>query len=113
MFAPLLAELPRTVVPIVVRYPTDSALDYDALAATQPQGLRALVLVASFHRRPVGPWLARLRPLVHALAFAQPPPAFAVRSLLAGHDAPAALIARFREAVATVRAHVLADRVRR
>lgn len=30
-FAPLLRELPDSLVPLVVRYPRDRALDYDAL----------------------------------------------------------------------------------
>jgi pimeloyl-[acyl-carrier protein] methyl ester esterase len=140
-FAPLVPELGETIAPIIVRYPPDRALDYDALlplalarapgdqpyvlvgesfsgplaiqiAATRPPGLRALVLVASFHRRPVAPWLAWTGPRVPDLFFARPPPAFVVRQLLAGADAPAALVASFRASARSVRRDVLAARVR-
>ncbi|MDQ3035459.1 MAG: alpha/beta hydrolase [Myxococcota bacterium] len=140
LFAPLLAELPPSIAPIVVRYPVDRRLGYDALlsiaraalpvgrpfvlvgesfsgplairlAAAHPVGLRALVLVASFHRRPVAPWIARLRPLL-PLAFALPPPGAAVRHLLTGPGASASLIAACAAAVGSVRPGVLAARVR-
>jgi pimeloyl-[acyl-carrier protein] methyl ester esterase len=139
-FEPLLSEPCRSVEPRVVCYPRDRALDYDALlllvreqlpvepfvllgesfsgplairlAAEKPPGLRALVLVASFHRRPVSPWLAGLRPLVRDVVFAVPPPSLVVRRLLAGADAPDAIVESFRASARSVRADVLAGRVR-
>ncbi len=139
-FGPLLAALPSSLSPRVVRYPRDRALDYDGLlplvraelpsepfvllgesfsgplairlAAEHPPGLRALVLVGTFHRHPAPPWLARLRPLVSDIVFSVAPPAFVVRRLLAGRDAPPELLASFRRSVGTVKGHVLATRVR-
>lgn len=140
-FAPLVAELPPTIAPLVVRYPTDRVLGYDELlplalahlprggpfillgesfsgplsiriAATSPDGLRALVLVATFHRRPVPRWLAMLRPFVRDASFTRPPPAFALRKLLLGADAQDELVASFRASVGSVRADVLATRAR-
>ncbi len=140
-FAPLLSALPDSLVPLVVRYPRDRALDYEALlplvaaqlptdapfvlvgesfsgplairiAALAPRGLCALVLVATFHRRPVASWLALARPFARAPMFARPPPAFVIRQLLAGSDAPDALVRSFRASSASVRRDVLALRVR-
>jgi pimeloyl-ACP methyl ester carboxylesterase len=140
LFAPLLAELPGAFEPKVVQYPPDRALGYEALAslveaqlpagrkfalvgesfsgplavsiaAKTPQGLVAVVLAASFHRCPVSPWLAAVRPVARAI-FARPAPVFVLRHLLAGPDAPAALVEEFRAAVAMVRPEVLSARVR-
>jgi pimeloyl-ACP methyl ester carboxylesterase len=139
LFAPLLAELPEAFEARVVQYPPDRSLGYEALAsliarhlpgtqpfalvgesfsgplalmvaAKAPPGLASVALVASFHRRPVAPWLAALRPMVSAI-FSRPPPEFVVRHLLAGSDASADLIAKFRSAVAGVRPEVLSARV--
>lgn len=126
MFARVLAELPETFAPRVIEYPTDRALGYDELvsyaeafvprghrfamlgesfsgplvlqiAAKQPPGLVAVVLVASFHRSPISRLLARLlRPLAGVL-FSRPPPAFVARHLLAGADAPRELVAELRK----------------
>ncbi len=140
LFAPLLAELPEAFETRVVRYPHDHLLGYEALAslieeqlptsqtfalvgesfsgplalmvaAKAPPGLAAVALVASFHRRPVAPWLAALRPMMSAI-LSRPPPELVVRHLLAGSEAPADLIAKFRAAVARVRPEVLSARVR-
>ena len=140
LFEPLLTELPGAFETKVVRYPPDRVLGYEALtalveaqlpagrqfalvgesfsgpialsiAAKAPAGLVAIVLAASFHRRPVSPWLAALRPVVRAF-FARPAPAFILRQLLAGPGALAALIAEFRAAVASVKPEVLSARVR-
>lgn len=140
-FAPLLRELPNTIAAVVVRYPVDRALGYDELlplaleqlpadrpfvlvgesfsgplairvAAQRTSGLRALVLVATFHRRPVAPWLAMARPFVRDFVFARPPPAFMIRRLLAGADASEEFVSRFQASVASVRGDVLATRVR-
>lgn len=81
------------------------------LAAERPAGLVAVVLVASFHHRPVAPWLAAAAVAARAL-LTLPPPPFAVRHLLAGPAAPAELVRAVREAVRGVPAAVLAARVR-
>lgn len=140
LFAPLLAELPRAFEASVVRYPADRPLGYEELAslvegqlparrpfvllgesfsgpialrvaAKAPLGLAAVVLAASFHRRPVAPWLAALRPMTRAI-FSRPPPELVVRHLLAGPNAPADLVAKVRAAVARVRPEILSARVR-
>lgn len=139
-FAPLLGELPDSLVPLVVRYPRDQALDYDALlplvvaqlptdspfvllgesfsgllairiAAQAPRGLRVLVLVATFHRRPVAPWLALAGQLARAPMFSRPLPAFVLRQTLAGSDAPSAFVRAFQASSASVRSDVLALRI--
>ena len=141
LFAPLLAELPPSLAPQVVRYSPDEALDYAGLlprveaqlprggafallgesfsgplalelSARRPAGLAAVVLVATFHRRPTAAALAALRPLVRAPAFSLPLPRFLVRALLAGGDADAALVEEMRGALASVRPEVLAARAR-
>lgn len=140
LFAPFLAALGDGLEAEVVTYPPDRVFGYRELlerarpglprhrpyalvaesfsgpialrlAAEAPPGLVAVVLVASFHRRPVGRWLAALRPLAELLV-ARRPPAWAVRLMLAGRDAPGALVAAFQDAAASVRGDVLARRVR-
>ncbi len=81
------------------------------LAAERPAGLLAVILVASFHRRPVARLGGVMRPLA-GLVLSRPPPAWAARLLLIGRDAPAGLVAELRSAVAGVAPNVLAARVR-
>jgi pimeloyl-ACP methyl ester carboxylesterase len=141
LFAPVLRELPEEFAPQVIRYPADHALGYEELvsyaeallprgrrfamlaesfsgplvlqmAAKQPPGLVAVVLVASFQRRPISRLLAGvLRPLV-GVVFSRPPPAFVARYLLVGLDAPSQLVAELRAATSMVKGDVLAARVR-
>jgi pimeloyl-ACP methyl ester carboxylesterase len=79
------------------------------LAQRHPAGLAAVILAASFHRRPAAPAITALRPLSPAF-FRLPLPAHAVRLLLGGADAPDELVREVREAVASVRGSVLAAR---
>jgi len=124
----------------VVRYPPDQVLGYAELeelvrrelprdrpfallgesfsgplalriAAASPPGLVAVVLTASFHRRPSARLVSALRPLSPAF-FRLPLPAHAVRLLLAGPDAPEALVEEVRACVATVKGNVMAARAR-
>jgi pimeloyl-ACP methyl ester carboxylesterase len=81
------------------------------LAATAPRGLVAVVLAATFHRRPARPILARASPLAPAF-FRLPLPPHVVRLLLAGGDAPRELVEEVRSAVAGVPASVMASRAR-
>jgi pimeloyl-ACP methyl ester carboxylesterase len=142
LFAPLLERLPDSVTPCIVSYPPDQELSIAQLvehvrsqlppadesfvllaesfsgpvalrlAATRPPGLRAVVLCASFAFLPFNPLLrSTLRVLSHLL-FYLPVPAWAVRLLLAGPDAPASLLSVFYHALATVRPAVLGQRVR-
>lgn len=140
LFARFQAELPDDIEARVVPFPAGRIAGYDELvsyvraqlpagrrftllgesfsgplalrlAAEQPPGLVAVVLVATFHRRPAPRWLAALGWLAR-LAFSRPPPAWAIRRALVGKDAPAALVDELRAAVGEVTPAVLAARVR-
>jgi pimeloyl-ACP methyl ester carboxylesterase len=140
LFQRFVAELPDSLEPVVIPLPADRPRGYGELvehvrgrlpaarpfallgesfsgpialrlAAERPAGLVALVLVASFHRRPVAPWLAATSALARAI-FAFPPAPFAVRRFLSGPGAPVELVREIREAVRGVSAAVLASRVR-
>ena len=105
MFRDFVAALGPTVAPRVVAYPTHEARTYVGLepiveaslpsdgapfalvaesfggplalrvAAKRPPGLVAVVLVATFVRAPVPPWMQHLRGLLGATFFSVPPPA--------------------------------------
>ena len=79
------------------------------LAAEPPPGLKALVLAASFHRRPARRWLTAFRTAA-PLFFNAPMPAPAVRALLAGPDAPGDLVTEVRAAVSAVPGRVMVAR---
>ncbi|MBK6809684.1 MAG: alpha/beta hydrolase [Sandaracinaceae bacterium] len=139
LFQPLLDILPLSLVAHAQRYPTHEALSYDDLvarvlaalpregdyvlvaesfsgpialraAATQPRGLRALVLCASFAEAPVRvpAWLTPfVRPgLMRMSPFALQAP------VMLGMSAPASLRALLAEALAAVSPEVLAHRAR-
>jgi pimeloyl-ACP methyl ester carboxylesterase len=138
LFAPFLAAGPRAFDPDPISYPADRALGYGelaalvrprlprgrflllaesfsgplavTLAAERPRGLVALVLAATFLRRPLGPVLHPVRGLVSARLFGLPVPAPLVRHLMAGADAPDTLVEEVRRAVAAVAPEVLALR---
>ncbi|MBK9516991.1 MAG: alpha/beta hydrolase [Anaeromyxobacter sp.] len=141
LFDPLLAAGPRGFAPRVVPLPADRPRSYDEylelllealprrgsfgllaesfsgplavrLAAARPRGLTALALVATFLDRPLQPWLAPFSPLVGPALFAAPLLPAVVRLLLAGGDAPDAVVAALRAATAAVPAAVLARRAR-
>jgi pimeloyl-ACP methyl ester carboxylesterase len=139
LFAPLLAELQAPLMPTVVQYPCELALTYEDLvafveqqlpagpfalvgesfsgplairiAARHPTSCVGLVLVATFIRSPIQ-FPKVLRFLLRPSVFALPPPAFVVRRLLAGEDAPVDLLNAFAAALRQVRADVIAARVR-
>jgi pimeloyl-ACP methyl ester carboxylesterase len=140
LFAPLLGELPPSLVPVVVSYPTGAITDVNAqvaiverllptnepfalvaesfsgpiavkVAARAPPELRAVILVASFIRSPAG------RLLSNAGVFSRPLcslalPDFAVRRFLVGEDAPPDLVREVSDAVHSVRSAVMAARLR-
>lgn len=141
LFAPLLAAGPRGFAPRVVPLPSDVPRSYDdylaglrralprrgawallaesfsgplavRLAAERPPGLAGLVLVATFLHRPLQPWLQPLAPLVGRPLFTFPLRPRIIRLLLAGGDAPDAVVAAIQEATAAVPAAVLARRAR-
>jgi len=138
LFAPFVAEAAGALELVSLSYPTDRFLSYPALeeyvserlprgrpyallgesfsgplalrlGARRPAGLTAVILAASFHRRPAARALAALRPLAPAF-FRLPLPAHAVRLLLAGPDAPDALVAEVQAGTAAVKAAVMAAR---
>ncbi|MEO1699592.1 MAG: alpha/beta fold hydrolase [Planctomycetota bacterium] len=133
LFAPLLREL--GVDATVLAHPADRPLDYDALLedvarhlppgplvvlgesfsgplavrlAAERDDIVGLVLCATFVRGPRSGALLRLAELVARGA----PPAPVVRALLAGFDAPRALVDEVRSAVATLAPGVLRARLR-
>lgn len=81
------------------------------LGARHPAGLVGVVLAATFHLRPAAPVFQVLAPLAPVF-FRMPLPRHAVRLLLAGGDAPRALVAEIRSAVASVEPRVMAARAR-
>lgn len=139
LFSRFVAELPDSLEPVVIPLPVGSPQSYAGLvehvrgrlpsgrpfvllgesfsgplalrlAAERPAGLLAVVLAASFHHRPVAPWLAAAA-VAARLVLALPPPPFAVKRFLSGAGAPAELVREVREAVRDVPAAVLAARV--
>jgi pimeloyl-ACP methyl ester carboxylesterase len=81
------------------------------VAARAPQGLKALVLSASFAESPL-PRLSLARGLIGPWFFRVSLPNPAIRALLAGREAPAELCQAVRDAVKTVDPTVLAFRLR-
>ncbi len=137
LFGPLSRALAPQLEPEVCAYPCDRALGYDALeavvrarfdgsprvviaesfsghlgirlAADPPPGLRAVVLAAAFAAPPAPAVLASF---AGTALFGLRPPASAVRAVLVGWDAPAALVDDVRAAIARVAPDVLAARLR-
>jgi len=136
LFESLVQALPPAIEPLVLDLPADRALGYDALlpllrarvpdepcvvlgesfsgplairlAAELPH-VRGLILCASFARSPAPRALVSLGAL---FAAAGPPPATAIRALLAGLDAPADLVHAVRRAIASVAPGVMPARLR-
>jgi pimeloyl-ACP methyl ester carboxylesterase len=81
------------------------------VAEKRPPGLVGLVLVATFHRKPANPVIARASALGPAF-FRLPLPPHVVRLLLAGGDAPDELVEEVRAAVRQVPAKVMSARAR-
>jgi pimeloyl-ACP methyl ester carboxylesterase len=140
LFEPFLAHLPPWLRPAVVTYPTDKAHDYGALlpivlsglptsgpfvllgesfsgplavmaAATNPPGLRGLVLVASFVRSPAPPVLSTMAPLVRGPCV-RVVPGFVRSRLLLGDRVTTELSALADGAIRSVPPRVVAQRVR-
>jgi pimeloyl-ACP methyl ester carboxylesterase len=81
-----------------------------SIAAARPEGLTALVLAGSFvqHAIRLPAWV---RPVIGPYLFRSPPPAWLVRRLATGPDAPDDLVAETRAALRMVKPNVLARRV--
>jgi pimeloyl-ACP methyl ester carboxylesterase len=139
LFGPLLRVLPRSPAPVVVAYPSQTVVAFDALialvesflpqeepyvlvaesfsgplavgmAARGPVGLKGLVLVASFIRSPARRMVSRVAPLARLLC-SVPMPAAVVRRFLVGEDAPAELVSEVVHAIRSVHPSVLASRL--
>ncbi len=120
LFGPLVAALPRVVHAVPVTYPGDHSFGYRELlplvgahsagrayvvlgesfsgplallhAATRPQNLQAVVLVASFAKNPTPRGLTPLLSALGAMPFRITAPKAIVRFLLTGFDAPTELV---------------------
>lgn len=139
LFTPLQKALTADFQTLVLSYPPDEPLGYDALcakverelpdrpyvivaesfagpialeiASRKPPGLQALILSASFAENP-RPWLSFLfGALLGAWCFRLQFPAWAIRALLAGPDAPADLCTAIQDAVKIVNPEVMAFRL--
>ena len=139
LFAPFVAILPPTVSATIVAYPPDKPRTYRELAesvslpphepfviiaesfsgpiairlaATAPPNLRAIVLVATFVRRPGNVITRPILRLLSRSMFKTAAPAWVVRIFLIGHDAPSEMLAAFYRAAAAASPAVLGDRLR-
>jgi pimeloyl-ACP methyl ester carboxylesterase len=138
LFAPLLAAGPRAFEAVPLSYPPDEPLGYDELAALvrpklprgrfvllaesfsgplalrlaaeAPRGLEAVILAATFLRRPLDPLLHPFRALVGTRLLGMRRPAWAVRQFMAGPDAPASLVKEMQDVGQEVKPLVLAHR---
>ena len=134
LFAPLLAEIPAAFHPLVITYPTDRLLGYDALlerierqinderlvlvaesfsgplairyAAKHPARVRAMVLCVSFVRFPV-PQVVVALSKYFTRAW---PTDWMLRLLLAGWDATPEMLQLLRRTIRRVDPRVLAHR---
>jgi len=140
LFRPFLEVLPPDIVPSVVSYPADIPLTYAQteelvwkalpregefallgesysgpialrIAARRPQGLRAVVLAASFALAPSSKAAAAIG-LLRSWPFRIPPPDWLINKLLLGPGAPAPLVSEFKQVVRQVGPKVLARRLR-
>ncbi len=140
LFSPLLPHLPPSLWPIVVRYPGNEQLGYEALlervmdalpaverfiilgesfsgplavmaSARHPPGLEAIILCSTFVRNPLWIRPPLLRHLARPFLFRWYPLFSMAKALLGGY-ASSELRASFSEAMATVTPEVLAYRVR-
>lgn len=141
LFEPLVKALPQAIAPEVIRYPTDTVLDYDALEAlvaeriparepyallgesfSGPLALRlsgrrlghlvGVVLVATFVTNPVRLVPSLARHLVGSWLFRRRTPAFIARRYLVGASAPDDWLERVTANAQTVDPAVMAARVR-
>ncbi|MBL4846464.1 MAG: alpha/beta fold hydrolase [Planctomycetes bacterium] len=101
----VLADLPPA--PFVIVGESFSGAIALAIARSAPRGLCGVVLAAAFVRRPV----PRALGLVSRILFSLPAPAFGLRIVLAGGDAPPALVKSLQAVLAAVPARVLAHRL--
>jgi len=140
LFRPFLEQLPSWLGPVVVAYPGNEKLGYDALlpmvlrslptnepfiilgesfsgplalmaAATNPPGLQAVILCVTFIRNPRRPRIAWLRHLVPDFAFRLYPYFSSAKAMLGRYSTPE-LRESFQSAIAAVTPEVIAFRIR-
>lgn len=141
LFREFVGFLPQSCEVLIVQYPTKEALPYAMLeglaraacsgtvpfvlvaesfstplalrlAASNPPGLRGMVLCAGFATTPVKVWGRILFPLLAALVFHFPLPTFVAKRWLVGPTAPQSLLDAVRKAVSLVEPEVMASRLR-
>lgn len=140
LFEPLLPHLPLHIEPLIVRYPPDEVLSYDDLAAHvmrrlpegrpfvvlgesfsgpvalrvashSPEGLRGVILCASFIRNPMRAVPHIAAHLVRPMLMRFQPPFVRLKAVVAGY-ASSELNRLLRAAHGPVRPEVAASRVR-
>ena len=141
LFAPLLANLPETMVPVVVKYPPDQVLYYEQLfpyirevmpwnepyillaesfsgplaikfAAEQSENIQALVLASSFFSKIDAPGASWTSFFTKEKWFERATPDSAIKQLVTGGVADTSLLNAIKQAIHTVKPEVLAHRVR-
>jgi pimeloyl-[acyl-carrier protein] methyl ester esterase len=141
LFAPLIAELPRTLNVITAAYPRDRFLPYPEhvswlrelvpkdgpyailgesygstvavkFAATHPPNLTGVILCAGFVSNPVRKWGPLPRLLARPLFFRFRPPQFLREYFSLGFDAPESLKLALRRTVQSLNTEVFARRAR-
>jgi pimeloyl-ACP methyl ester carboxylesterase len=141
LFANFVSALPPNLEARIVRYPTHLLLSYSELfsfvsdaiprtlpfvllaesfstplavmlAATDPSGLRGLIICAGFIKSPVPDWLLHMKGFVQPALFRVPPPRFALEHFLIGACAPRELRDQLRRTLRSVSPEVVASRVR-
>ena len=80
-------------------------------AATKPPNLKGLVICAGFASNPLRGLLRIACPLLLPFLFSVSPPAFALRLLLVGVDAPTTLVENLQTVISSVKRTVLRSRL--
>jgi pimeloyl-[acyl-carrier protein] methyl ester esterase len=140
LFDSFLAALPNTLVGRAVAYPENEFFPYDDLlryvqsaiprdepfvllaesfsapiaveyAASNPQNLAALIIVAGFIRNPLGSLSLLLKLIIGAWIFKVMVPRWVLERVLMGSDAPTELVHKFRHVLHSVSPAVLSGRV--
>ena len=141
LFAPLLAHLPETLTPVVVKYPPDQVLYYEQLfpyirevmpwnepyillaesfsgplaikfAAEQPENIHALVLASAFFSKIDAPPASWTSFFTKEKWFERATPDSAIKQLVTGGVCEPSLLNTIKQAIHTVKPEVLAHRVR-
>ena len=141
LFAGLIAALPSGTETTVIRYPTSQEQSYTQLlgflesclpasapfvlvaesfstplaiqwAATPRANLRGLVICAGFASSPIRGWLRSFGLLVSSICFFVTPPGVVIRFFLTGRAASNSLVMAVKDAIGSVKPHVLAYRLR-